>query len=168
MLPLLFYVMHRHHTRCIFVIWCSFPPCGQSRSKLFLPRGKVCARCGGSGGGPVWRHIRRHRQWPSPRRQRQRSGSCFPFCIAPFGVFGFGMPAFHSSQPGDSFSIQFRGYTSFSAGKFVVKSVQTFGKDVFSRRAFTSLLRADLRQYRIILSADTASEVRQMLSQKRR
>jgi len=26
----------------------------------------------------------------------------------------------------------------------------------------------DLRQYRIILSADTASEVRQMLSQKRR
>ena len=39
--------MHRHHTRCIFVIWCSFPPCGQSRSKLFLPRGKVCARCGG-------------------------------------------------------------------------------------------------------------------------
>ncbi|MDO5796947.1 MAG: hypothetical protein Q4Q10_07995, partial [Eubacteriales bacterium] len=65
-------------------------------------------------------------------------------CIAPFGVFGFGMPAFHSSQPGDSFSIQFRGYTSFSAGKFVVKSVQTFGKDVFSRRAFTSLLRADL------------------------
>ena len=28
--------------------------------------------------------------------------------------------------------------------------------------------KADLRQYRIILSADTASEVRQMPSQKRR
>jgi len=28
--------------------------------------------------------------------------------------------------------------------------------------------RQNLRQYRIILSADTASEVRQMLSQKRR
>ncbi len=28
--------------------------------------------------------------------------------------------------------------------------------------------RINLRQYRIILSADTASEVRQMLSQKRR
>ena len=30
------------------------------------------------------------------------------------------------------------------------------------------VLPVDLRQYRIILSADTASEVRQMLSQKRR
>ena len=31
-----------------------------------------------------------------------------------------------------------------------------------------TLFRIPLRQYRIILSADTASEVRQMLSQKRR
>ena len=31
-----------------------------------------------------------------------------------------------------------------------------------------TVLPVDLRQYRIILSADTASEVRQMLSQKRR
>ena len=30
------------------------------------------------------------------------------------------------------------------------------------------LVYKDIRQYRIILSADTASEVRQMLSQKRR
>ena len=35
-------------------------------------------------------------------------------------------------------------------------------------RAFLFLLSAILRQYRIILSADTASEVRQMPSQKRR
>ncbi len=37
-----------------------------------------------------------------------------------------------------------------------------------SRREKRKMVIADLRQYRIILSADTASEVRQMLSQKRR
>ena len=39
--------------------------------------------------------------------------------------------------------------------------------DVYKRQIFTYRL-LFFRQYRIILSADTASEVRQMLSQKRR
>ena len=47
---------------------------------------------------------------------------------------------------------------------FAVKPVMTY-KAVFRNGQDRSL---QIRQYRIILSADTASEVRQLLSQKRR
>ena len=75
-----------------------------------------------------------------------------------------------------SYLVQKRPYNNVSSAmevsyhieKSVSRDCNTFGKMHKAEGVETCRLTIEFRQYRIILSADTASEVRQMLSQKRR
>ena len=51
---------------------------------------------------------------------------------------------------------------------FTLQGTQQWPEPQFLNRMLKKKIKNDLRQYRIILSADTASEVRHLLSQKRR